>query len=163
MFNLCRSIIILFGLLLSTQATASELQAPHQCLAENIYFEARNQGTAGWLAITAVTFNRVENKRFPDTICEVIFQGPTYFNSDMPIKHKCQFSWYCDGKPDHIGNLDLFFKILYFSELMVNSNKILFDVTDGSTHYHHHSIKPFWIRSMTRTVRIGDHIFYRKD
>lgn len=173
MFNLCRKLIILLGLLLSTQVIASDLQSSQQCLAENIYFEARNQGAAGWLAITAVTFNRVESRHFPDTICEVVFQGPTHLNSDMPVKHKCQFSWYCDGKSDYIANLDLFFKILYFSKLMVNSNKIIFDmtastfgyfdITDGSTHYHHHSIKPFWARSMTRTVRIDDHIFYRED
>ena len=25
-----------------------------ECLAKNIYYEARNQGTAGWMAVTAV-------------------------------------------------------------------------------------------------------------
>ena len=147
MFNLCRGLIILFGLLLSTQESASKVQSPHQCLAENIYFEARNQGTAGWLAVAAVTLNRVNSKHFPDTICGVVFQGQTHPNSDVPIKYKCQFSWYCDGKSDHVGDLDLFFKILYFSNLMVNSNKIMFDITDGSTYYHHHSVEPFWINN----------------
>ena len=45
-----------------------------RCLAENIYHEARNQGTAGWLAVAAVTLNRVTDDRFPDSICDVVFQ-----------------------------------------------------------------------------------------
>ena len=48
-----------------------------RCLAENIYHEARNQGTAGWLAVAAVTLNRTTDRRFPNTICEVVFQAET--------------------------------------------------------------------------------------
>ena len=48
-----------------------------RCLAENIYHEARNQGTAGWLAVAAVTLNRVTDDRFPDSICGVVFQSET--------------------------------------------------------------------------------------
>ena len=48
-----------------------------RCLAENIYHEARGQGTAGWLAVAAVTLNRVTDERFPDTICGVVFQAET--------------------------------------------------------------------------------------
>ena len=46
------------------------------CLAMNMYHEARGQGTAGQLAVTAVVLNRVNDKRFPNTICEVVHQGP---------------------------------------------------------------------------------------
>ena len=42
------------------------------CMADNIYFEARNQGTAGWSAVASVTLNRVKDKRFPNTVCEVV-------------------------------------------------------------------------------------------
>ena len=75
------------------------------CLAENVYFEARNQGTAGWSAVISVTLNRVKDKRFPNTVCEVVKQGPTRESwktrgKDVseserkyyPIKHRCQFS-----------------------------------------------------------------------
>ena len=41
------------------------------CLAENVYHESRNQGTAGWSAVISVTLNRVKDKRFPNTICEL--------------------------------------------------------------------------------------------
>ena len=75
------------------------------CLADNVYFESRNQGTAGWSAVISVTLNRVKDKRFPNTICEVVKQGPTRESwkkngTYYPIKHRCQFSWYCDGKKD---------------------------------------------------------------
>ena len=45
------------------------------CLADNVYFEARNQGTAGWSAVISVTLNRVKDKRFPNTVCGVIYEG----------------------------------------------------------------------------------------
>ena len=47
------------------------------CLAENMYHEAKNQGTAGWSAVASVTFNRIRDSRFPNTVCEVVKQGPT--------------------------------------------------------------------------------------
>ena len=45
------------------------------CLAKNMYFEARNQGLAGQLAVSLVVMNRVKDERFPNTICGVIEQG----------------------------------------------------------------------------------------
>src|SRR6056300_583226 len=83
------------------------------CLAENVYFEARNQGTAGKLAVIAVTLNRVEDERFPDTICGVVKEGihrPSWNDPTVlvPVRHRCQFSWYCDGLPDTINNKDEF-------------------------------------------------------
>ena len=88
--------------------------ASAHCLALNIYHEARSQGTAGIFGVTAVVLNRVNDERFPNTICEVVYQGPTreswktkkYKNLPVderiyyPIRNKCQFSWYCDGKND---------------------------------------------------------------
>ena len=75
------------------------------CLAKNVYFEAKNQGTGGWLAVAFVTLNRVIDSRFPNTICEVIKQAqtkPSWKDKTkmIPIRDKCQFSWFCDGKSD---------------------------------------------------------------
>ena len=89
-----------------------------QCLAMNMYHEARGQGSAGLLAVSSVVLNRVADKRFPNDICEVIKQGPTRESwktkqtpdpTDAvfyPIRHKCQFSWWCDGKKDDPVNED---------------------------------------------------------
>jgi spore germination cell wall hydrolase CwlJ-like protein len=84
-------------------------------LAKNVYFEARNQGVAGQLAVAMVTLNRVSDKRYPNTIREVVTQGLTRASwlsgEQVPIKNKCQFSWYCDGKADTIADWKTFGKI----------------------------------------------------
>ena len=161
MFN---KLLGIFLLALSIQVSANQdIEKDVQCLAENIYFEARSQATAGWLGIAAVTINRVLLEKFPDSICGVVYQGPTLEGSNVPLKNKCQFSWYCNGVEEHIENLELFFQIIYFSKLMLGSQGAMFDVTDGATHYHNNSVRPYWARDMTRTVRINNHTFYRKD
>ena len=83
-----------------------------ECLAMNMYHEARNQGSAGLLAVSAVVLNRVKDPKFPNTICEVIEQGPTRESwktrqtadpndaQFYPVRNRCQFSWFCDGKSD---------------------------------------------------------------
>tara|TARA_B100000780_G_scaffold243332_1_gene186542 strand:- start:1518 stop:1976 length:459 start_codon:yes stop_codon:yes gene_type:complete len=129
----------------------------NECLTDNIYFEARSQGFAGWVAVAQVTLNRVKDKRFPNTICEVVKQGLTY-QSGHPIKNKCQFSWYCDGKSDEIINTKIHEEI----SIMVNNYiHFGFDITDGATHYHADYVLPSWAKTKTKTIEIDDHIFYR--
>ena len=55
-----------------------ELQkvAQAKCLTDNMYYEARNQGTAGIIAVSNVVLNRVASKMYPNTVCEVVRQGP---------------------------------------------------------------------------------------
>ena len=130
-----------------------------ECLTDNIYFEARGQGQAGWLAVAQVTLNRVQDKRFPNTICEVVKQGLTYESGD-PIKNKCQFSWYCDGKSDVMRNASKSQEIIKFAEYVL-STKFDLDITDGATHYHADYVYPAWAKTKTKTIEIGDHIFYR--
>ena len=47
-----------------------------KCMAENIYFEGRAEPMVGKIAIGHVVMNRIEDERFPDTICGVVKQGP---------------------------------------------------------------------------------------
>lgn len=143
------------------------------CLAENIYHEARNEPTAGMIAVGNVTINRVESDQWPNTICDVVYQGPHYESwstkpiKDLPddqrvyfpIKHKCQFSWYCDGLSDRIKQKTKFQQIL---ELSVEiRRKVYPDITDGATHYHAYYVSPHWSKVLTRTVTIDRHIFYK--
>ena len=106
--------------------TQAQTHPSAECLALNMYYEARDQGTAGLLAVSSVVLNRVNDSRFPNSICEVIYQGPVreswktrkYKNLAedkrvyFPIKHKCQFSWYCDRKSDEPYNKKKYKKIL---------------------------------------------------
>ena len=47
-----------------------------KCLADNMYFEARNQSWRGIVAVGMVTLNRVSDKRFPEILCEVVKHLP---------------------------------------------------------------------------------------
>ena len=150
------SLLLLFSLYTHAN-TAKEAN----CLAENIYFEGRNQGTGGWIAITNVTLNRVKSDRFPNTICKVVFQGPMYKGTNIPVKHKCQFSWFCDGKSDEPKKDSKEWRMAQEYARIVLSGRIVLDVTEGATHYHATYVKPSWAKTKKRTTRIEKHIFYR--
>lgn len=157
---------------LSTAAIANDREFARdidkhvECLAKNMYFESRNQPFRGMLAVGQVTMNRVSDDRFPDTICEVVEQGPTskWWRSKgkiVPLRNRCQFSWYCDGKSDNIPSQD---RDLY-SIIRAMAFKIATaswkDITYGSTHYHADYVHPEWASSKTQTITVANHIFYR--
>ena len=132
------------------------------CLAQNIYFESRSDNLAGQIAVTDVVLNRRNSLSYPDTVCDVLYQGKQDSRGNM-IRNQCQFSWYCDGKSDNIPNpntndawqlaLDL------ATDMYYNNNWV--GITEGSTHYHATYVKPAWAYKFTLVGRIGKHIFYR--
>ena len=129
-------------------------------LTKNVYFEARNQGIAGQLAVAMVTINRVLDSRFPNTIEEVVTQAYTYRNG-FPIRHKCQFSWYCDGKSDKIRDWKSYNDIHRLVVTYLQNRDIIFDVTEGAVFYHADYVNPSWAKVKEKTIEIEDHIFYR--
>ena len=131
------------------------------CMATNIYHEAGNQSMIGQMAVGQVVLNRVADKRFPNTVCEVVKQAVTYKKSDKPIRWKCQFTWYCDGKKDEPDFDSRTWRLaLDHASILINKT-ILLDVTEGATHYHATYVRPAWAKTKTRTTRIDRHIFYR--
>ena len=131
------------------------------CLALNVYHEAKNQSLIGQIAVAQVVMNRVRDERYPDTVCEVVEQGPTYsWKPDYPVKNRCQFSWYCDGKADIPLNQDLWHLVQNMAYLMIWEKRYV-GITEGSTHYHAEYVNPRWASGLHLTGRIGKHIFYR--
>ena len=131
------------------------------CLALNTYHEAKNQSMIGQIATAQVVMNRVADSRYPNTVCEVVKQGPKYKGSDVPVRHKCQFSWFCDGKSDEPKrDSEAWFKAQDYARIVL-SGRIALDVTEGATHYHATYVRPSWAKTKTRTTRIESHIFYR--
>ena len=131
------------------------------CLALNTYHEAKNQSMIGQVATAQVVMNRVADSRYPNTVCEVVKQGPKYKGSDVPVRHKCQFSWFCDGKSDEPKkDSKEWFKAQDYARIVL-SGRIALDVTEGATHYHATYVRPSWAKTKTRTTRIESHIFYR--
>ena len=148
------------------------------CMALNIYYESRSDNLAGQYAVADVVLNRVQDGRYPNTICEVIQQGPvreswkTKQHEDLPdeeriflpIRHMCQFSWYCDGKSDDPKDETGWAQAQYVAGAIMYSGKYR-GMTEGATHYHATYVRPKWRfdRGMNHIGRIGSHIFYRWD
>ena len=135
-----------------------------ECLAKNIYFEARNEPFAGQFAVALVTLNRVRDTSFPDTICKVVYQG-IHTADGFPKRDRCQFSWYCDGVSDIVRNPKAYNTTQKIANLaMLQYSKLKsegLDYTEGAIYYHTHEINPRWSTAYPKVGRIGDHIFYR--
>ena len=132
------------------------------CLAKNIYFESGNQPLAGKVAVAHVTLNRVKNFQFPNTICSVVYQAQWKLNwkgKKVPRRNRCQFSWFCDGKPDKPTDSETWMESTKVAEQVLN-NKFP-DITEKSLWYHADYVKPNWSNYLNKTVQIEDHIFYK--
>lgn len=141
------------------------------CMALNVYHEAKNQSIEGMLAVGEVVLNRVKDDRYPNNVCEVVKQGPvreswkTRQTPDpddakfYPIRHRCQFSWYCDGKSDKPFDKDAWVQAQAVASMLYHKGSP--NLTNGATHYHADYVLPEWASSKTFTIKIGDHLFYR--
>tara|TARA_Y100001980_G_C14368068_1_gene173859 strand:+ start:57 stop:491 length:435 start_codon:yes stop_codon:yes gene_type:complete len=132
------------------------------CLALNVYHEAKNQSLSGQIAVAEVVMNRVADSRYPNNVCDVVKQGLTYkWNPGFPIRNKCQFSWYCDGKSDVAKEKDAWEEALSVAKGVYHG--YLDAYLEGATHYHAYYVNPSWAETKTYITRIDDHIFYRWD
>ena len=129
----------------------------HACLAKTIYWEGRNQSIAGMAAIGHVVMNRVASPDFPNTACDVVHQG------GAEQRHRCQFSYYCDGKSDQ-PNLDNALELQAWDWANLIAELILIgemqDITHGSTFYHATYVEPDWSEKFIQVAAYGDHVFY---
>ena len=156
-----------------------------KCMAENIYFEGRAEPMVGKVAIGKVVMNRIEDTRFPNSICGVVKQGPVreswktkkdpnLADKDRkyyPIKNRCQFSWWCDGQKDIIW-------ATYMNGEVIESNMTawrdsinvalwlmsgeLKDPTHGAVFYYNPNIaNPSWGAIYKETAMIGNHRFMK--
>jgi spore germination cell wall hydrolase CwlJ-like protein len=124
-----------------------------RCLSEALYFEARGEEVEGIFAVAEVILNRVDSAAYPDTVCEVIYQG-------TGRQFECQFTYSCDGKKEIISERRAYEKVAKIARLMLDGAPRR--LTDGATHYHTKSVRPRWSRVYPRTATIGYHIFYRQ-
>lgn len=161
-----RFLIITCAIVSMSSIAKADFNDEVKCMAENMYWESRNQTFHGLLAVGQVVMNRVHDPRYPNTICEVIHQGPTRKSWKdpsvyYPVRDRCQFSWYCDGKPDDIPEVDYEIYEFIRSMALKVAQDYFNDITDGATHYHAYYVKPEWASTKTKTLQIDDHIFYR--
>jgi len=130
-----------------------------ECMSKNIYFEASTESTAGKIAVGQVVLNRKDSISFPNTVCDVVYEGKHY-KSGFPVRDRCQFSWYCDGKHDRPFRGKLWENSVELAKFLLETDDLV-DITDGATFYHADYISaPRWTTTKIKTVTIDRHIFY---
>lgn len=131
------------------------VQKDINCLAENVYYEARGESEAGKKAVAEVTTNRVTAPGFPTTVCGVVHEK---------AGHSCQFSWVCQRHRQPIDKNDQ----TWVESKEVAIDVLLFNDKPGimkqktALYYHADYVKPGWARHMKFIKRIGGHLFYTK-
>ncbi len=123
------------------------------CLSEALYFEARGERIKGIFGVAEVILNRVDDPRYPDTVCAVVNQG-------TGERYRCQFTYTCDGQPETIREPRAFQKVAKVARIMLDGAPRT--LTNGATHYHTKSVSPNWSNVFPRTTTIGYHHFYRE-
>lgn len=124
-----------------------------RCLQQNIYFEARNQSRLGQVAVAWVTLNRLESSRYPNTICDVVWQDR-------------QFSWTHDGKSDRPANnaveqrawedAGLIAEVVLLDWARAESSPV-----ENAVMFHADYVQPYWRSAYDRVTQVDDHIFYQ--
>jgi spore germination cell wall hydrolase CwlJ-like protein len=138
------------------RARAREFHARSlECLARNVYYEARGESTAGQYAVAEVTMNRKAAPAYPKTVCEVVYQQ----NWDaIRGRYVGAFSWTeFEALAPPAG------------EGWMRAQQIAHEVyygrrqptLKGALHFHAAYIKPQWSKERERVARIGRHVFYR--
>ena len=137
--------------LLSLPVPKSDKQM--SCLAEALYFEARGEPIKGQLAVGEVILNRVEDRRYPSSICKVVNQG-------TGRRFACQFTYTCDGKLETVHERKPYEMALKIAKILMTTHDR--KLTRGSTHYHSNYVDPKWSKKFERVAKFGRHIFYRQ-
>lgn len=136
----------------------------YNCMRTNMYYEARNQNTdAAYIAVGYTVLNRTASKRYPNTVCGVVTQARRDSKGN-PLRHKCQFSWYCDGKTEPAGRPENIIERRAWDRASLLALKVMRKEVDNpigsATMYHANYVKPFWRDSYKKVAVIESHIFY---
>ena len=152
-------ILILLLVLVSNCALGKEYNTDtdnYNCLVQAIYFEARSEYQIGQLAVANVIMNRVHDKRFPDTICNVVHDG-IYWNGHI-VRDKCAFSYYCDGKHERIVNMEILIQVIETTNMALRG--VMIESLSDATHYHASYVYPDWADKLEYVGQMGNHMFY---
>ncbi|MGB0749716.1 MAG: cell wall hydrolase [Magnetospiraceae bacterium] len=139
--------------ILSGQGATTVDNTAVDVVARTIWGEARSEGYDGMKAVANVIANRVAS--------------PSWWGSGWVsvCQKDRQFSCWNVGDPNRPRLLavtaedDRFAACLNIASAAVSGH--LPDITGGATHYHADYVTPSWASSLTKTVQIGRHIFYK--
>ena len=136
-------------------ARAQRRENELQCLAQNIYFEARGEPLTGQYAVAEVTLNRTQAPNFPHTICAVVHE----MRWDPNLQRMtADFSW------TELGALSADDGPAWKRAMDVASaayDDLHDPVVPGALFYHATSVRPAWAKTRTAIAKIGNHVFYK--
>ena len=115
------------------------------CLTQAVYFESRGEPFLGQVAVAETVLNRVDDPRWPSTVCNVVYQP-------------YQFSFVHEVEDKYMDDITAKRKALEAVEYAVENRSL------PSTHYHNLTVSPKWSRSpdMVFLIQIGHHKFYQE-
>ncbi|HVJ11394.1 MAG TPA: cell wall hydrolase [Burkholderiales bacterium] len=115
------------------------------CLARNVYYEARGETAAGQYAVAEVTMNRKASPFYPKTVCDVVYQREAFSWTDsIDLETPAGPAWQRAQKiADEV----------YYQRRPPTMSGVL--------HFHAVYVQPDWSKERRRVARIGRHVFYR--
>jgi hypothetical protein len=123
-----------------------------RCLSQAIYYEARSESYRGQVAVGEVVMNRVRSRYYPDSICNVVYQGSHRATG-------CQFTFTCDGSLNRRPRGRAWERAQHIAaQVMLGYTR---SVTGRATHYHTTAVDPVWNSLLVKTAEVGTHVFYR--
>lgn len=121
-------------------------QKEYNCLAENIYYEARGEPLIGRIAVAYVVINRANSTPTRSNLCGIIYKP-------------CQFSWTCARKHG-TKEEDAWIESKKVAYAILQKGSMIVDPTHGARFYHRVELNPRWTLGFKFAIRFGDHIFY---
>jgi len=140
---------------LAQDALASQrLSDQIQCMAMNIYHEARGEPIAGQYAVAEVTLNRTRSHQFPSSVCQVVYQKHW---SPQRKETVYAFSWAGQSVSTNF-NSAAWRQAVRIARTVLTGDRT--PTLHGALYYHSINVKPDWARRHKRLAIIGRHIFY---
>jgi len=109
------------------------------CLADAIYHEARGEGIEGMSAVASVIMNRVKDRRWPNSVCKVVYQKGQF---------EALFLWKPADESHAYNRAHRIARLFYYNKGV--------DKTDGSLFF-----RTFKVADADGIV-IGNHIFHKE-
>jgi len=127
--------------------TDRQMTEQMRCLAGAVYFESRGEPLAGQLAVANVVINRAEDRRWPTSYCDVVYQRSQFSfvkNRRMPRIDTSSRAW---TKAKAVARI---------------AHEGMWDCeAKDAVYFHANYVSPRWSRRKTRLTQIDTQIFYR--
>jgi N-acetylmuramoyl-L-alanine amidase len=141
-------VLAFIGASAQRDAQAAQVREFHSrnldCLARNVYYEARGESLTGQYAVAEVTMNRKAALGYPKTLCEVVYQKDAFSWTAMSLDAPAGVSWQRAVQVAHD---------VYYGRRPAELHGVL--------HYHATYVQPHWSKEKERVATIGRHVFYR--